>query len=675
MPIAQIIIQQNDTNTAPGSRDGLALNSPITLTNQDNTGVKSWLWTLTDKPANSSASITNHNGSVASFTPDVVGTYLISLSVNSGASTNEVGAAVNTKHLNYRIPALKESDQFGRQAWAIAINKALERIDEGHGENGDWDIQKVMGHSESASFILRNDAGGFYIHDARKAVDGNIFEVDDTSGASKYFQVSSKAAAFGVPVNMTSNGISGVSDPKLPNDAATKGYVDRSKANFSSNFDTSGVSNTSVDLTKTGVVPGLYHKASIAVDSFGRIISAANGDNAGGGTITEIDTAPRLTGGPITSTGTIDLATTGITAGTYNNITFDVWGRATSGTTVGYITSVNDIGAGQITNDKLASNSINFVSGDGSITLNGAGVLGGTEQIALNTANSNTWTATQTFNSHIVIDGKTIDLMGEAVVNQVLQFNGTVFTTATLTLPGIYADGPGTIITGQDKPIVFQARSGEKEHTVFACNDADGNAVISVNTSQVETAALMPIEDGVSDLGAEDASWADLYVHRVFNMSATQPLELIGQCDYAGVVINNLSAGKILSAQIRGEEKLFIDDRGFIGFHGAPPDLPPPLTWNRVSFLNQWDNTGNGFYDVGYYKDALGWVHLRGNANNGGSPTDTICQLPPGFRPNAKQHFSAPGVEHYLEIDSAGNITPDSATAVSLDGISFYPEA
>lgn len=49
------------------------------------------------------------------------------------------------------------------------------------------------------------------------------------------------------------------------------------------------------------------------------------------GTVTQIDTGAGLTGGPITSTGTIALAPSGIAAGTYTKLTVDQYGRATLG--------------------------------------------------------------------------------------------------------------------------------------------------------------------------------------------------------------------------------------------------------------------------------------------------------------------------------------------------------
>lgn len=105
----------------------------------------------------------------------------------------------------------------------------------------------------------------------------------------------------------------------------------------------------SVSLSDTAVVPGSYTAANITVDQKGRITSAQNGSVG----VTAIYTGPDFVGGPVTSAGTIDLSTTGVTPGTYTNatITVDSKGRVSnvsSGTGTGAIpcsdlTAVGDL--------------------------------------------------------------------------------------------------------------------------------------------------------------------------------------------------------------------------------------------------------------------------------------------------------------------------------------------
>ena len=130
-------------------------------------------------------------------------------------------------------------------------------------------------------------------------------------------------------------------------------------------------STNTVTVTNTGVL-SIIAGTNITIDQAnGNVtISSEGGGGGGGGTVTSINVAPastsRLTatGGPIVSSGTItlDLATTGITPGsyTYPTMTVDSYGRVTSistGASVGTVTSVGITpGAGiQVTGGPITS--------------------------------------------------------------------------------------------------------------------------------------------------------------------------------------------------------------------------------------------------------------------------------------------------------------------------------
>lgn len=92
------------------------------------------------------------------------------------------------------------------------------------------------------------------------------------------------------------------------------------------------------------------------------------------GTVTKVSAGTGLTGGDITTTGTIALATSGVTAGTYRRVTVDAYGRVTSGDNADADTNTARLRVSDTTNKRIntaesTGNYIQFTAGTNKFTV------------------------------------------------------------------------------------------------------------------------------------------------------------------------------------------------------------------------------------------------------------------------------------------------------------------
>ncbi len=129
MPAASITI-----NGVTGSDTDLPIGVVVSLNNNNVGDESTWAWTIADKPAGSTASLTGAATTSPTFSPDVEGTYLVRLVVDAGLAgeaSNQAIAAVRQLKSGLRIPAATETTEAdATRGWAATTNDLLRHHDD-----------------------------------------------------------------------------------------------------------------------------------------------------------------------------------------------------------------------------------------------------------------------------------------------------------------------------------------------------------------------------------------------------------------------------------------------------------------------------------------------------------------------------------------------------------------
>ncbi|WP_413943142.1 beta strand repeat-containing protein [Bdellovibrio sp. HCB-162] len=241
-------------------------------------------------------------------------------------------------------------------------------------------------------------------------------------------------------------------------------------------------------LTKVGL-PNCGANTFLSWNSATGTMTCAGVSGASGGTVTNIATGTGLTGGPITTTGTIQLADTAVTAGSYGSanqvatFTVDAQGRLTSAGQTAITLAISDVsGLNAALATYLTQTAFNgYVASancTASETMYWSSATGNFQCQAINVGLAGDVTGSIGASKVVALQNQPVDATAPTA-NQVLQWDGAKWMPATLP-----AGNPGTLtaLTGD----VSASGSGSVAATV---NSVGGSTAANVHAAELATNA------------------------------------------------------------------------------------------------------------------------------------------------------------------------------------------
>ena len=268
-----------------------------------------------------------------------------------------------------------------------------------------------------------------------------------------------------------------------------------------------------VNLDNTGVTAGEYDNANIIVNAQGQITFAEAG-TTGTGTVTSVGTGTGLSGGAITTTGTVNLALnnlaekTGALVGTDRivGVTGTThWAETVSGIPLSIFN--NDSGwtsnAGTVTN----------VTGGNGVTV---GSLGSSYAVSIDLLGANPGLSFQGFGSdELAVDGTVVRTSGNQTIGGLKTFTDNVIGTGTFTGTNFILSSDERL---KDNVIDLEPKAIDAKWKSFTMKDSSEDYRVGLIAQELEV--TNPEFVVTDDIGFKSVKYIDLLIAKIAELEA-----------------------------------------------------------------------------------------------------------------------------------------------------------